>query len=123
MAFHSSSSKTNYTLYQWSDRQEIEKIAKKLKSGDEVTVVVGMGGWGKRVKGVLWIDYCTSGRVWWVKPFVNDLADELVEPEYSDDHPLFGIVPADHGVRRSLADLIEEATKSILDNHWVAPSF
>tara|TARA_R100000654_G_scaffold8278_3_gene19573 strand:+ start:478 stop:846 length:369 start_codon:yes stop_codon:yes gene_type:complete len=121
MSFLSTSNEF-HLIAEYNTSESIKKIVKKVKSGDTVRLMIERKVHRSFIA-VLQIDYCNSDRVWWVKPMLVDHdKDELVEPVYSDDHPLFGIVGADHGIRRDLAVLIEEANNAIRDNRWVLPS-
>ena len=113
-------STTNHILNQYADSKAIEKIAKKIKSGDNVILQVAMGGWGSSQIAVLQIVYCNSDRVWYVKPMIGR-PDELVHAEFCEEHRESGeMVAADSGLRSSLAGMIEEANNAIRNKQWVA---
>ena len=107
---------TNRTHEIDTNSDDLDRVGRTARSGDVVRLVNVTDG-RREQYAYLWIDYCTSDRVWWVKAWIGQNEEQSVEPVTESWNP----IEPQFGFRDEIAGMIRFADQAIRNGDWIAP--
>ena len=119
---NSVSGSQRFVYSQLTSSAELKSITRKLRSGDEVHVMIEHTQYSdERRLAILHVDYDTSDRVWFVKTWLGSGSEVNASSGHSELCDEAGEhIPAADCIRRHLAGVIRDSAAAVLSGNVFA---